>query len=391
MNEKELKKIRKIINDIKLQGDDAIIYYTKKFDGFDIKEVGFKVNPQEIVQLITKLLPELKESILQAKKRIEKFHKEEKKRIKDWVYKTRNIEIKHTFKPVEKVCIYIPGGDKIYFSTVLMCAIPAKVSGVEKIYLTTPHKSITPQLLYAANLCGVNEIYRIGGPMAIAAFAYGTKSVPKVDLIVGPGGKYVTLAKKIIYGEVGIDMLAGPSEICVYVDKEINYKILMYDLLSQAEHSKDSKAFLLTNNELLIKKISQEIPEQFKKRIKFYFTNSKEKAINLINNIAPEHLMIITRNSDEIIKHIKNAGAIFIGEYSPVTVGDYFAGPSHVLPTGSTAKFSSGLSVLTFLKRINIIKTNKNYIKENQQKIRIMAINEGFPYHAESISIRMMS
>lgn len=391
MNEKELEKVRKIINDIKLQGDEAILHYTKKFDGVDIKKLGFKVTQQETKQLMAKLTPELIESILQAKKNIERFHKEEKKRIKNWIYKTRNKEIRHIFKPVGKVCIYIPGGEKMYFSTVLMCAIPANISGVEKIYLTTPHKNITPQLLYAASLCGVDEIYRIGGPMAIAAFAYGTKSIPKVDLIVGPGGMYVTLAKKILYGEVGIDMLAGPSEICIYVDKEIDHKMLMYDLLSQAEHGEDSKAFLLTNNESLIEKISQEIPQQFKKRIKYRLTNSKEKAIDLINKIAPEHLMLISKNPEEIIEKIRNAGTVFVGEYSPVTVGDYFAGPSHVLPTGSTAKFSSGLSIMTFLKRINIIKTNRNYIKENQEKIRIMAINEGFPYHAESIAIRMKS
>jgi histidinol dehydrogenase len=380
--------VLEIISDIKKFGDKAICRYIRKYDNLNLTPQNFFVTENEIKEKIKFIDDKLATSIEKSAENIRLFHEQELKYCTHkWAYTKEGIELGQIFNPVEKVGIYVPGGKFCYFSTLLMTAIPARVAGVKEIIVMTPPNNITPQLLFSSKITKVDKICRIGGPMAIAALAYGTESIPKVDLIVGPGNIYVTEAKRQVYGVVGLDMLAGPSEIAIICDRTANPEYIYYDLLSQIEHDKNSKGYLFCDDIKIIRQIKKLIPQKIKKQIIISY-NKTDKSIQEINKIAPEHLEIIHSNPKYILNKIRNAGMIFIGNYSPVVLGDYFAGPSHVLPTNRTATFSSGLSVRTFIKHTNYIKYTKNGLIENIDYIVKLSESEGLKFHSESIKIR---
>tara|TARA_A100001015_G_scaffold284494_1_gene351024 strand:+ start:2225 stop:3526 length:1302 start_codon:yes stop_codon:yes gene_type:complete len=396
--------VKKIINDVRKNEDKAVLKYEKKFNKNPKIKIGdFKYSNNEINKFIKKLDYRTKKSIDISYRRIKKFHSMQM--MKTFSFKdSLNIKLSYKSSPIDRVGVYVPGGTANYPSTVLMNCIPAIVAGVKKMYLTTPsdRKNINPAVIYAAVKCGVKEIYSIGGAQAIAAFAFGTKKINKVDKIVGPGNLFVSAAKKEVYGDVGIDMIAGPSEVLVVADKYSNPDWIAADLIAQAEHDRFAQSILLCNDKKIILDVNKKLKTQLKnlpkKRIalsslKKFGCSLLVKNINnfskVINEIAPEHLQIDLKKPERIIKKIKNAGSIFIGKYSPEAMGDYLAGPNHVLPTSGSAKFSSGLSVYDFLKRHSFIKISKSGIERLGPLVINLAKYEKLEGHANSIKIRI--
>ena len=397
------KIVKKIISDIKKNGDLALIKYTKRFDKVNFGPSKIKLDDKLISKKIKNLDIKIKKSIDLAFNRITKFHK--KQVYKGFKFKDKlGNQLGYKILPLDKVGVYVPGGTASYPSTLLMNSIPAMVAGVKNIYcvMPTPKGEINAGVLYAAKKCKIKSIFRIGGAQAVAALTYGTKNVPKVDKIVGPGNIFVATAKKEVFGTVGIDMVAGPSEITVIADDHNRADWTAVDLLSQAEHDVLSQSILLTTSEKFAKQVSLEVKKILKtlprkkiasKSIKNYgcivVCNNKKELVDFANIIAPEHLEIKIKGSEKLEKQIKNAGSIFLGEFSPEAIGDYLAGPNHVLPTSGSARFASGLSVNDFLKRTSLIKCTKRGI----EKIGQMAINlanyEGLHAHALSVSKRI--
>ena len=395
--------VKKILTDVKRQGDKAVIKYEKKFSRISSKEKKIKFSKNEINKIIKNLNKDLKKSIDIAYSRIKKFHLKQKFLSFKFRDKYKN-ELSYNYSPIEKVGVYVPGGTASYPSTVLMNCIPAIVAGVKNIYLTTPSMgtSVNPAIIYAAKKCGVKEIYKTGGAHSIAALTYGTKTFKKVNKIVGPGNAFVTAAKKEVFGEVGIDMVAGPSEVSIIADKYSNPEWIASDLIAQAEHDMLAQSILITNSKDLIKSVNLSLKTQLidlpKKRIasksiKNYglaiFANNQSKIVDVVNTIAPEHLEINLSKYKNILRKIKNAGSIFIGKFSPEAMGDYIAGPNHVLPTSGSAKFSSGLSVNDFLKRHSLIKISKSGIERLGPSVINLAQHENLEGHANSIKIRI--
>jgi len=395
--------VKKIIEEVKKIGDKALIKYEKKFSSLKSKSNRIKFSKTEINQILKKTDKNLKKSIDIAFLRIKKFHLKQKFSSFKFKDKFKN-ELSYKYSPIERVGVYVPGGTASYPSTVLMNCIPAIVAGVKKIYLTTPSlgTSINPAIVYAAKKCGVEEIYRVGGAQSIAAFTYGTKTMNKVDKIVGPGNAFVASAKKEVFGEVGIDMVAGPSEVSIIADKYSNPEWIASDLIAQAEHDIFAQSILITNSLDLIKLVNFNLKKQLDrlpkkkiaiKSIKTYglaiYANTPNKIIAAINTIAPEHLEIDFKNESKIIKKIKNAGSIFIGKYTPEAMGDYIAGPNHVLPTSGSARFTSGLSVNDFLKRHSQIKITKSGIERLGPSVINLAQHENLDGHANSIKLRL--
>ena len=395
--------VKKIINDVRKNGDISLIKYTKKFDKIKLTPSKIELNSKLINKKIAGLNSKIKKSIDLAFERITQFHK--KQVFKGFKYKDKlGNQLGYKILPLEKVGVYVPGGTASYPSTLLMNSIPAIVAGVKSIYcvMPTPRGEINAGVLYAAKKCKIKSIFRIGGAQAIAALTYGTKKIPKVDKIVGPGNIFVATAKKEVFGTVGIDMVAGPSEITVIADDSNRADWTAIDLLSQAEHDILSQSILLTTSEKFAKKVSFEIKKILEtlprkkiasKSIKDFgcivICKNKRELVEFANIIAPEHLEIKIKGAEKLEKQIKNAGSIFLGEFSPEAIGDYLAGPNHVLPTSGSARFASGLSVNDFLKRTSLIKCSKRGI----EKIGQMAINlanyEGLHAHALSVSKRI--
>jgi histidinol dehydrogenase len=382
--------VKKIISNVKKNGDKAVIKYEKKFSKIKNRSSKIIFTKQEINETAKKTDKKIKQSIDLAFNRIKKFHSKQKFSSFNLKDKYKN-ELSYKYSPIEKIGVYVPGGTASYPSTVLMNCIPAIVAGVKNICLTTPSlgSKINPAIIYAAKKCGVKTIYKTGGAHSIAALAYGTRTFKKVDKIVGPGNAYVANAKKEVFGDVGIDMVAGPSEVTIVADKYANPNWIAADLIAQAEHDIFAQSILITTNQNLIKSVNRCLKLQLnklpKKNIasrsirKFglaIYTNSKKNIIEIVNTIAPEHLELNMKNNNEIIKKVKNAGSIFIGKFSPEAMGDYIAGPNHVLPTSGAAKFSSGLSVNDFLKRLGPSVIN-------------LAQHENLEGHANSIKIRL--
>tara|TARA_B100000963_G_scaffold259377_1_gene227601 strand:- start:198 stop:1496 length:1299 start_codon:yes stop_codon:yes gene_type:complete len=396
-------KVKKILLKVKKDGDKAVIKYEKKFSKIKSASKNIKFSKKEINYISKKIDGKLKKSIDTAFKRIKKFHKKQK--LSSYKYKDEfNNELGYKYSPIEKVGVYVPGGTASYPSTVLMNCVPAIVAGVKNIYLTTPalNKKVNPAIIYAAKKCGVKEIYKTGGPHSIAALTYGTKTFEKVNKIVGPGNNFVASAKKEVFGEVGIDMVAGPSEVSIIADKHSNPNWIASDLIAQAEHDIFAQSILITNSKDLIKLVNLSLESQLavlpKKKIAYkslknfglaIYANSQSKISNVVNAIAPEHLEINLKNNKNIVKKIKNAGSIFIGKFSPEAIGDYIAGPNHVLPTSGSAKFSSGLSVSDFLKRHSLIKITKSGIERLGPSVINLAKHENLDGHANSIKIRL--
>ena len=395
--------VKKIIKGVKKNGDKALIQYEKKFSNNKINETSIKFSKKEINKIEKGINLKLKRSIDIAYDRIKKFH--EKQKILPFKFKDKyKNELSYIYSSIDRVGVYVPGGTASYPSTVLMNCIPAKVAGVKNIFLTTPAlgRKVNPAIIYAAKKCGVKEIYKTGGAHSIAAFAYGTKTFKKVDKIVGPGNAFVTAAKKEVYGDVGIDMIAGPSEVSIVADRHANADWIASDLIAQAEHDIYSQSILISNNLNLIKKVNISLKKQLKElpkvkiatsSLKNYglsiYSNKMNKILNIVNEIAPEHLELYVANYRKVLKGIKNAGSIFLGKYSPEAMGDYLAGPNHVLPTSGSAKFSSGLSVNDFLKRHSLIKITKTGIERLGSSVINLARHENLDGHANSIKIRL--
>jgi histidinol dehydrogenase len=396
--------VKKIISDVIKNKDQALIKYENKFSKFNkIGKKDIKFSNKEINTTIKKLDKKTKNAIDLAFNRILRFHKNQK--IKPFKIKDnlKNI-FSYTSSPIEKVGVYVPGGTAIYPSSVLMNCIPAMIAGVNEIYMTTPTNKDTynPAVLYAAKKCKVKEIYKIGGAQAIAALAYGTKIVKKVNKIVGPGNEFVALAKKEVFGDVGIDMIAGPSEVTVVADNSSRPDWVASDLIAQAEHDKFSQSILIANNRNIINHVNICLKKQLKnlKRKNIALDSLKTFGLSIlvknrnmiskiINTIAPEHLEICTKKPEKILNKVSNAGSIFIGNYSPEAMGDYLAGTNHVLPTSGAAKFSSGLSVYDFLKRHSIIKISKSGIERLGSSVINLAQYENLDGHANSVKIRL--
>lgn len=396
-------KVQAIIDDVRERGDEALFEMTKRFDGADLNVDNIRVTQAEIDEAYTLVDTSLIEVIRKAMTNIRVYH--EKQRQYGWFDTTSDGTILgQKVTPLQSTGVYVPGGKAAYPSSVLMNVIPAKVAGVEKIVMVTPpgkDGKVNPGTLVAANEAGADEIYKVGGAQAIAALAFGTASVPKVDKIVGPGNIYVALAKKAVYGYVSIDSIAGPSEILVIADETANPRYVAADLLSQAEHDELASAILVTTSEKLAGEVQKEI-EGFtqvlsrkaiiEKSLENYghilIASSIDEAVEIANAIASEHLEIVTANPFEVMTKIRNAGAIFIGENSSEPLGDYFAGPNHILPTNGTAKFFSPLSVDDFVKKSSIIYYSREALAAKKDDIIQFAKAESLTAHANSIAVR---
>ena len=409
LNARKLKQqnqsttVKTIISNVKKRGDKAVISYEKKFSKIKSKSIKIRFSNTEINRILKNIDKDLKKSIDTAYKRIKYFHLKQK--FTAFKYKDKfNNELSYKCSPIEKVGVYVPGGTASYPSTVLMNCIPALVAGVRNIYLTTPAQgaSVNPAIIYAAKKCGVKEIYKTGGAHSVAAFTYGTKTFKKVDKIIGPGNAFVAAAKKEVFGEVGIDMIAGPSEVSIVADKYSNADWIASDLIAQAEHDVLAQSILITNSKDLIKSVEKSLKSQLKslpkrniasKSIKNFglaiYAKNRKKILEVVNIIAPEHLEINFSKYENILKRVKNAGSVFIGKYSPEAMGDYIAGPNHVLPTSGSAKFSSGLSVNDFLKRQSLIKITKTGIERLGPSVINLSQHENLEGHARSIKMRL--
>ncbi len=378
------EKVKEIIEDVRLNGDDAVIKYTRRFDKAKLKSRQLQVSEAEIsgsFQVITSdFIAHLKTIINNVSLFYRKQnHKPCRMRDDDGVF------IKESIIPLDTVGIYIPGGTAPLISSVYMTVLPAKVAGVRKIIIATPpdkNGHVNPHVLAVANLLKVNEIYKVGGAQAIAAMAFGTKTIPKVDKIIGPGNSYVTEAKRQLFGYVDIDMLAGPSELAIIANKYSNPDFIAADMEGQIEHL-GGLAVLVTTSRQLIRQLRKKVKKGYA-----IFVKNINEAIEVVNKIAPEHLQIITNNPQKIAKEIRNAGAIFLGPYSPTALGDYAAGPSHVLPTMGTARFFSGLCVSDFTKTSHIISYSKRALEKVKEPIEAIASLEGLVKHKESVQIR---
>ena len=394
--------VNEIINNVRENRDKAIFDYTKKFDKADIDASNIRVTKEEIQEAYDKVDEKLLAVIRKSLVNIKKYH--EKQLQNSWFTSEDGIILGQKVTALEKAGVYVPGGKAVYPSSVLMNVLPAKVAGVDKIVMCTPPGAdgkVYPSTLVAANEAGVDEIYKVGGAQAIAAMAFGTESVPKVDKIVGPGNIFVALAKKAVFGYVSIDSIAGPSEILVLADETANPRYVAADLLSQAEHDEMASATLITTSKELAEKVSDEVEgfvkvlsrkEIIQKSLDNYgyilVADNMDDAIDAVNEIASEHMEIVTKDPFTVMTRIRNAGAIFIGEYSSEPLGDYFAGPNHVLPTNGTAKFFSALSVDDFIKKSSIISYSREALEKVHTDIEQFAQCEQLTAHANSIKVR---
>ena len=396
---KEFKSVEKIVENVKKRGDKALILYSKKFDNIDISD--FRISHKRLNNDSKKIKKSLLLSIKRAAKRIEQFQKTNVP--KSWL-KTfgQGEKLGYKYIPLDSVGVYIPGGKIPLISTVLMTVIPAKVAGVKRIAIFTP-PPVHDGILAACKLLGINEVYQIGGAQAVAAAAFGTETIKPVDKIVGPGNVFVTLAKKTVYGKIGIDGLYGPSEIAVIADRFANPSYVAMDLLSQLEHGSGlESALLVTDNYSFSKEVEKNILnfvkslpnrktvlKSWRKNSAIAVVNNIQKSADLINLFAPEHLEIIAKNPSALVNKIKHAGAIFIGEYSCESIGDYVAGPSHCLPTGGTARFSSGLTVMDFMKKISILSFSEKSFKSVAKDVIELASAESLKAHGDAVKIRL--
>jgi len=403
IQENKRLNVKKIIKKVKKNGDQAVLNFEKKFSKIKNKSNKLYFSKKELNHISKKTEKKIKQAINLAYERIKKFHLKQKFKSFKLIDRYKN-QLSYKYTPLDKIGVYVPGGTASYPSTVLMNCIPAIVAGVKNIYLTTPalDSKINPAIVYAAKKCGVKKIYKTGGAHTIAALAYGTNKIEKVDKIVGPGNAYVACAKKEVFGDVGIDMVAGPSEVSVVADKTADPNLVAADLIAQAEHDIYAQSILITDNRNLISLVNRSLKKQLyklpKKKIAYQslknfglaiLVNNNKKIAEIINTIAPEHLELCTSSNNKILKDVKNAGSIFIGKYSPEALGDYLAGPNHVLPTSGSARFSSGLSVNDFLKRHSLIKMTKTGIERLGSSVINLAKHENLDGHANSVKMRL--
>lgn len=395
--------VAEILDKVRLEGDSALFAYTREFDKTEITKETIRVTEEEIREAYDAVDPALVDVIRKALVNIRDYHERQKQN--SWFTSSEEgTMLGQKVTPLQRVGVYVPGGKAVYPSSVLMNIVPAKVAGVDRIVMTTPpgkDGKVNPSTLVAAREAGADEIYKAGGAQAVGALAYGTESIPKVDKIVGPGNIFVALAKKAVYGHVSIDSIAGPSEILILADDSANPRFVAADLLSQAEHDELASAILITTSRKLAEKVSYEV-EEFVKVLSrreiiqksldnfgyILIAENMDEAIDAANAIASEHMEIVTKNPFEVMLKVRNAGAIFIGEYSSEPLGDYFAGPNHVLPTNGTAKFFSPLSVDDFVKKSSIVYYSREALKKIHKDIEQFASSEQLTAHANSIAVR---
>ena len=395
--------VSNILKEIRVYGDKALIKYIKKYENTEINSSKkFLVTNKEIKNSKKKCSKDFLNAVSLSVRRVSKYQK--KLLPKNFKYKDNiGMKLGCTWSPIDSCALYVPGGKAFYPSSLIMNAVPAKLAGVKRIVITTPtfEGNIKPEILAIADLLGISEIYKFGGAQAIAAMTYGTKTINKVDKIVGPGNAYVAEAKKQVFGNVGIDSVAGPSEIMIVADKYSNPEWIAIDLLSQAEHDEEASSILVSDSEKLIESVDTYLQKHLEKLSRKNIARKSlinngiailvkniNKSFNIINKLAPEHLEIMIKNSSELLNNIQNAGAIFVGNYSPEALGDYVAGPSHVLPTSGNARFESGLSVLDFFKRTSYIEATKKSLAKVVSSIETLASSEGLDAHAKSVAIR---
>jgi len=393
--------VRTILKAVARGGDRGVIRYTKKFDRVDLTPAQFRVSPEQVKEAYYQIRKEEGDALRFAAQRIMAFH--ERQRTKTWMYQDNGATLGQVVTPLDSVGLYVPGGKAVYPSSVLMSAIPAKVAGVKRVVMCTPasKSGINPYLLVAADIAGVDEVYRIGGVQAVAAMAYGTKTITRVDKIIGPGNLYVATAKRLLYGTVGIDMVAGPSELLVVADEAANPGHVAADLLAEAEHDEEAKVWLVTTSERLAKEVVRHMQERLKrlKREKIisrslgryavaFVAGSMDEAIDLANEIAAEHLELSVDRPFDFLERVRHAGALFLGRYTPPGVADYVAGPNHVLPTGGTARHFSALSLDDYVKKSNLICYSKEELIKVKDYISRIAQMEGLDAHAKSAESR---
>jgi len=396
-------RVKKIVEDVARRGDEALFDYTQQLDGYALTAESVVVSETELEDAASRVEASDLAIMRTAAARIEAFHRHQI--VGDWTMSNEpGVTLGQRIVPLERVGIYAPGGLASYPSTVLMAAVPARIAGVRELILVNPSKggSIHPLIAAAAKLCGIRRIFKIGGAQAVAALAYGTDTIPRVDKIVGPGNAYVAAAKKMVFGQVSIDMIAGPSEILVIADSTAQPALVAADLLSQAEHDEMASAILLTPDEALARAVSVELERQLvqlprraiaERSIEAFgailVTENLDEAVTVSNRFAPEHLELMVEEPWNLLEGIKHAGAVFLGPYTPEAVGDYIAGPNHVLPTGGTARFSSALGVYDFVKRISILSFSREMLEEYGPQAARFAHLEGLDAHGNSISLRL--
>ena len=394
--------VRKILLDLKEKGDVALLEYTKRFDRYDLSVEQLQVTPDEIRLAYSRVTEQEIAALKEAAERIRCFH--ERQRQESWRFDEEGISLGQMVRPLATVGIYVPGGKASYPSSVLMNAIPAKVAGVDRVIMCSPFPDgeTRPHVLVAADIAGVSEIYKVGGAQAVAAMAFGTATMPRVDKIVGPGNIFVALAKRQVFGIVDIDMIAGPSEILIVADQSANPAYVAADLLSQAEHDEEAVPILVTPEEALAREVMVELEKQKKnlsrqsiidvslgKECRLLVTESLAAAIDLANRLAPEHLELALEDPEYWVEKIQNAGAVFLGHYTPEAVGDYLAGPNHVLPTSGTARFSSPLGVYDFVKRTSVISYSQAALEKCSKNLTLLAEMEDLGAHANSVAMRI--
>lgn len=392
-------QVRKILDDVRNYGDKALISYTEQFDY--LKTNRIRLSPREISLAAARAEKKIMKALMISARRIRRFHA--RQREKSWSFRIPGIELGQIIRPIERAGVYVPGGKAAYPSTVLMNVIPAQVAGVREIAVCVPapHGELNPSVMAALSLLGIQEVYRIGGAQAIGALAYGTKTVRKVDKITGPGNIYVATAKKMVYGEVDIDMIAGPSEILIIADKTADPVFIAADMLSQAEHDEQASSVLVTDSPILADAVHEEIKKQLAalKRIAIaekslarfgaiMLAHDMQEAADIANRVAPEHLEIMTARPKDVLPLIHHAGAIFLGAWTPEALGDYAAGPNHTLPTGGTARFSSPLGVYDFVKRSSLLCFTKQGFGKLAGTVKTIACAEGLEAHGRAIRVR---
>ena len=394
--------VRKILKDVKERGDEAVLEYTKRFDRYDLSVEKLRVSPEEIRLAYDDVSKEELEALKEAAERIRRFH--ERQRQESWRCEEEGITLGQMVRPLAIAGIYVPGGKASYPSSVLMNAIPAKVAEVDRVVMCSPFPDgqTRPHVLVAADIAGVTEIYKVGGAQAVAAMAFGTATLPRVDKIVGPGNIFVALAKRLVFGVVDIDMIAGPSEILIVADHSANPAYVAADMLSQAEHDEEAVPILVTPEEELAREVMVELEKQknalsrksiievsLSTQCRLLVTENLEEAVNLANRLAPEHLELALEDPEYWIEKIQNAGAVFLGHYTPEAMGDYLAGPNHVLPTSGTARFSSPLGVYDFVKRTSLISYSQEALEKCSKTVTLLAEMEDLGAHANSVRMRI--
>ncbi|HSQ24351.1 MAG TPA: histidinol dehydrogenase [Pyrinomonadaceae bacterium] len=398
-----MKEVSSIIDEVRLRGDRALIDYAVRFDGCAMQSAELRIGEDELRQIAAKVDANVLDALCEAIDNVRRFHEHERQ--ESWEIETEHgARAGQRLTPIERVGLYVPGGTASYPSSVVMNVVPAQVAGVKRIAVATPPRSLRENPAVAAALwqLGVSEVYAVGGAQAIAALAYGTETVPRVDKITGPGNRYVAAAKKLVFGTVGIDSIAGPSEIAIIADDTAPAEFLAADLLAQAEHAEDACAILVTPSAQLAHDVAAEVLRQVEslprraiveKSLAEYgavlLVNDLDEACAIVNGLAPEHLELVTQDDEAVAAGILHAGAIFFGPYTPEVVGDYFAGPNHVLPTAGAARFSSALGVYDFVKRTSVLRYSREALRQSAEKISVLAKAEGLDAHARSAAIRL--